>query len=182
MIQIHGKDYTEVPERVRQFHEKYPKGYFYTEMEYPTEDLVRAKTTVIPDLEQLHRYFVGHAEENRKHGKINSTNATENCETSAVGRALGFLNIGITTSIASAEEVEHAIHKQEGSTASPSAPGSSEDWNLEKAGATLVSLKGETKAIKDWDASARSWMAEKHANPMVKSAAKYYNEHEVPFA
>jgi hypothetical protein len=62
------------------------------------------------------------------------------------------------------------------------APQATEEWNLEKAGATLVSLKGETKAIKDWDASARSWMAEKHANPMVKSAAKYYNEHEVPFA
>ena len=61
------------------------------------------------------------------------------------------------------------------------APQATEDWNLEKAGATLVSLKGATKAIKDWDASARSWMAEKHANPMVKSAAKYYNEHEVPF-
>lgn len=182
MIQIHGKDYTEVPERVRQFHEKYPEGMIQTQVTYE-DKYVRCTANVWPDYKaNTSRFFTGHAEEDRTQGKINATNATENCETSAVGRALGFLNIGIVTSIASAEEVEHAIHKQEGAVTAPSALGSSEDWNLEKAGATLVSLKGETKAIKDWDASARSWMAEKHANPMVKSAAKYYNEHEVPFA
>lgn len=38
---------------------------------------------------------------------------TSNCETSAVGRALGFLGIGITEAIASAEEVENAITQQE---------------------------------------------------------------------
>lgn len=65
--------------------------------------------------------------------------------------------------------------------ASPSALGSSEDWNLEKAGATLVTLKGATKAIKDWDDSARNWMAANHKNPMVVSAVKYYIEHEIPF-
>jgi hypothetical protein len=119
MIQIHGKDYTEVPERVKQFHEKYPTGHFFTEVTYPTDDLVRAKTTVIPDRAFPERYFNGHAEESRKQGKINSTNASENCETSAVGRALGMLGIGIVSSIASADEVTHAIHKQEVSTTPP---------------------------------------------------------------
>ena len=37
---------------------------------------------------------------------------TSNCETSAVGRALGMLGIGVDTSVASAEEVENAINGQ----------------------------------------------------------------------
>ena len=48
--------------------------------------------------------------------QINKTSALENCETSAVGRALGWLNIGIDGSIASADEVENAIHQQEAHT------------------------------------------------------------------
>lgn len=65
----------------------------------------------------------------------------------------------------------------------PSASGSySASLTLESAGATLVTLKGATKQVKDWDASARSWMIENHKNPMVVSAVKYYIEHEIPFS
>ena len=44
---------------------------------------------------------------------VNSTSMIENCETSAWGRALGNLGIGIDTSVASAEEVETSINRQE---------------------------------------------------------------------
>ena len=54
----------------------------------------------------------GHAEERRAASRINQTSALENCETSAVGRALAFC--GITNdSIASAEEVAAAIEQQD---------------------------------------------------------------------
>lgn len=43
---------------------------------------------------------------------INKTSYIENCETSAVGRALGMAGFGIDTSIASAEEVQNAIANQ----------------------------------------------------------------------
>lgn len=142
MIQIHGKDYTEVPERVRQFHEKYPEGMIQTQVTYE-DKYVRCTANVWPDYNaNTSRFFTGHAEEDRTQGKINATNATENCETSAVGRALGFLNIGIVTSIASAEEVEHAIHKQEGSTASPSAPQSTTTAKCDKCASIMVPGKG----------------------------------------
>ena len=36
----------------------------------------------------------------------------ENCETSAIGRALGCMGIGVEDSFASANEVENAQHKQ----------------------------------------------------------------------
>ena len=44
---------------------------------------------------------------------INKTSYIENCETSAVGRALGMIGIGIDTSVASYEEVSNAIKQQE---------------------------------------------------------------------
>jgi len=43
---------------------------------------------------------------------INKTSYIENCETSAVGRALGMAGFGIDTSVASAEEVINAIENQ----------------------------------------------------------------------
>jgi hypothetical protein len=43
---------------------------------------------------------------------INKTSYIENCETSAIGRALGIAGFGIDTSVASAEEVQNAIANQ----------------------------------------------------------------------
>ena len=55
----------------------------------------------------------GHAHEVQGSSNINKTSYIENCETSAVGRALAMLGIGIDTSIASANEVTNAIAKQQ---------------------------------------------------------------------
>jgi len=54
----------------------------------------------------------GMAQEDKSSSRINQTSYVENCETSAVGRALGFLGIGIETSIATADEVGMAIAKE----------------------------------------------------------------------
>ena len=43
---------------------------------------------------------------------VNKTSYIENCETSAWGRALGNLGIGINESIASAEEVVSAVNEE----------------------------------------------------------------------
>jgi len=58
----------------------------------------------------------GYAQEEKATGFVNETSFVENCETSAVGRALGFLGIGIKDSIASADELVVAISKQKKST------------------------------------------------------------------
>ena len=55
---------------------------------------------------------VGTAEEIRNSNNINKTSAVENAETSSVGRSLGFLSIGIDTSIASYNEVANAVTQQ----------------------------------------------------------------------
>ncbi len=53
----------------------------------------------------------GLAEEVRGSTNINKTSALENCETSAIGRALAFFGLG-GTEIASADEVANAITQQ----------------------------------------------------------------------
>ena len=54
-----------------------------------------------------------------KQGDVNSTSYVENCETSAIGRAIGFLGIGATTSIASADEVLNAMAHQKAQQSQP---------------------------------------------------------------
>ena len=110
-IQIKGKDYIEVNERVKQFHIDYPNGSITTELIEMTDRFI-TKTTVIPDVKNPDRKFTGLAYEKEDSTFINKTSALENAETSSVGRSLGFLSIGIDTSIASYDEVANAVKQQ----------------------------------------------------------------------
>ena len=111
-IKIHGKDYVLVNERVQEFHRLYPNGSIRTDLVEFTDRFI-VKAEICPDVNDRMRIFTAYAYEMVGSSQINKTSALENCETSAVGRALGFLNIGIDGSIASADEVKNAIHQQE---------------------------------------------------------------------
>ena len=110
-IQIKGKDYIEVNERVKQFHIDYPNGSITTELIEMTDRFI-TKTTVIPDVKFPDRKFTGLAYEKEDSTFINKTSALENAETSSVGRCMGFLGLGIDTSIASYNEVANAVEQQ----------------------------------------------------------------------
>ena len=110
-IKIKGNDYVMVHERMKEFHRLYKNGSISTELIEMTDRFI-TKTTVIPDVKNPERYFTGIAYEKEDASFINKTSALENCETSSVGRALGWLNIGIDTSIASYDEVINAIEQQ----------------------------------------------------------------------
>jgi hypothetical protein len=84
----------------------------------------------------------GMAQEDKSSSRINQTSYVENCETSAVGRALGFLGIGVETSIATADEVDMAIKKQDSVPSQTSRPAPSEDDAFSKA---IEYLKGMSK-------------------------------------
>ena len=112
-VQIHGKEYITVDERVQEFHKLYPNGSITTELVEFTDKRVITKTTAIPDVDDVGRFFTGFAYEIVGVGNINKTSSLENCETSSCGRALGFLNIGLVGSIATADEVDNAIKQQE---------------------------------------------------------------------
>lgn len=108
---IKGKPYVEVKEKLKHFRKEY-KNYSLQ------SDIVSLETTDgttrvvikawITD-EEGFTIATGHAYEDKDSTFINKTSFIENCETSAWGRALGCLGIGIETSIASAEEMRNAI-------------------------------------------------------------------------
>lgn len=112
-VDIKGKEYAEVNQKVLGFRELFPAGYIITEILSHENGVVVMKATVGVDDKVL---STGIAYEKENSSFINKTSYIENCETSAVGRALSFLGIGIDTSIASAEEVRNAIKQQEKAT------------------------------------------------------------------
>ena len=101
---IKGKAYTEVNQRILGFRELYPNGTIETNI-LSNENGVCVMTAIIKD-EEGKVLATGHAFEQQGASYINKTSYIENCETSAIGRALGVLGIGAETSIASKEEIE----------------------------------------------------------------------------
>ena len=112
-IKIHGKDYVLVNERVQEFHKLYPNGSIRTDLIEFSDERFIIKAEVCPDVSDRMRIFTGYACELVSSSRINKLNALECAETSAIGRCLAFLNIGIDGSIASADEVQNAIHQEE---------------------------------------------------------------------
>lgn len=119
-INIHGKSYIEVKDRVAEFLRNYSNGRIVTEIVEATPEYITMRSIVTPECNQPERYFTGYAHEFRDDmtSKVNKTSMVENCETSAVGRALAFAGIGIIESIASADEVNKAVNH----TATPPRP------------------------------------------------------------
>jgi len=113
-VNIKGKEYVEVNERIKAFREMYPTGSIITEIISHQDGVVVMKATAIIDGHVGHVRATGHAYEKEGSTFINKTSYLENCETSAIGRALGSLGIGIDTSVASVEEVANAIKQQGG--------------------------------------------------------------------
>lgn len=110
-VDVKGKNYVEVNKRVMAFRELEPNGSILTEIISLENGVVVMKATVSSGEGQV--LGTGFAYEKESSSYINKTSYIENCETSAVGRALGFCGIGVDTSIASAEEVTNAINQQE---------------------------------------------------------------------
>ena len=106
---IKGKEYVEVNERIKYFREHEPDGSIITEMVSNENGVCIFKANVIVEGNVR---ATGYAYEKEGSTFINKTSYIENCETSAIGRALGIYGIGIDGSVASAEEVKNAINNQ----------------------------------------------------------------------
>lgn len=108
---IKGKDYAEVNQRIKAFRMVYPQGMIKTDIESLVDGVCVMRAEVYTDNGVL--LGTGTAYEKENSTFINKTSFIENCETSAVGRALGMAGFGIDVSVASAEEVQNAINNQE---------------------------------------------------------------------
>lgn len=123
---IKGKEYAEVNQRIKAFRMVYPEGTIETELVSNQNGIcifkawVYAKKVWVEDVGEESGYWkysqllgTGTAYEKEGSTFINKTSYIENCETSAVGRALGMAGFGIDTSVASAEEVANAMTQQD---------------------------------------------------------------------
>jgi hypothetical protein len=102
------KDYVEVNVRIEKFYDKYPDGRIITDLISWNDGVVVMKAFVYKDHETDKPIATGMAYEKEGSSFINKTSALENCETSAVGRALAMAGFEIKKSIASKEEVANA--------------------------------------------------------------------------
>lgn len=137
-IDVKNKNYVQVDKRVMAFRELEPNGSITSEIVSNDGGVVVMKATVCGGDGNI--LGTGYAYEKETASYINKTSYIENCETSAVGRALGFCGIGIDGSIASAEEVANAILNQ----------------NKEEE-----PKQGKPKANDNWDGNALATESEK---------------------
>ena len=117
--------YAEVNQRIKVFRMLYPEGAIETEMLSNENGVCVFKASVYEQVVEIDNPLTsastarkvllgtGHAYEKENSTFINKTSYIENCETSAVGRALAMCGIGIDKSIASAEEVINAVNNQD---------------------------------------------------------------------
>lgn len=113
-IDFKGKNYVMVNSRVTAFRKLFPEGFIHTDIISLDNGTVVMKAEV-GYYENGNKVILGTglAYEREQTSYINKTSFIENCETSAVGRALGFLALGNDDSICSAEELVNALKSQE---------------------------------------------------------------------
>lgn len=112
-IKLGTKGYAQVNQRIKAYRKVYPTGSIITTIEEIRDDYVRVRAEVRDENGSF--ISTGTASEmltgDSKKDYINKTSMIENCETSAVGRALGFAGFGVDTAIASAEDIEKSKQK-----------------------------------------------------------------------
>ena len=119
-INIKGKEYIPVNERLIELKKLHPNYSLISEIVSPTEksdQYVIIKASVLDEDGRV--LATGHAMELQKTKGVNETSHVENCETSAWGRALGCLGIGIEHGVASADEMGKTDRYQRPTTQTP---------------------------------------------------------------
>jgi hypothetical protein len=119
-VKIKGKDYVEVNTRIQYFRSSPQYRGWSLTSEFIEISNERAVIKALIKDHQDRLIASGLAYEKADSTYINKTSYIENCETSAWGRALGNLGIGIDTSVASFEEVSNASDQQEKKRGRPS--------------------------------------------------------------
>ena len=136
-----GKDYIEVNQRIKAFRMLYPAGAIKTELISNIEGMCIFRAEAFDEEGK----FLGSGTAYEKEGSsfINKTSYIENCETSAVGRALAMCGIGIDASIASKEEVENAKLNQSSKNEQPK-----EKSNEEKQADAVNEAESKIRVLK----------------------------------
>lgn len=152
-INIKGKEYVTVNERLKEFRNNFKDYSLVTEIVELGTDFATVKAAII-DNNGVTR-ATGLAREVVAKSPINKYAFLENCETSAMGRALGNFGIGIDDAICTAEELLVKMSQEEKPEKS--------DFAKEAAGAKAAQTKAINKAIA---AGASSYEQPKPQKPL----------------
>ena len=106
-------DYAEVAERLPLFWKDCPLGRINTEIVTDDGTRIVMKATLWADISHTVPTTTGYAEEVRGSSMVNKTSAIENCETSAIGRALANYQYQGSKKRASLEEMVK-VYRQDG--------------------------------------------------------------------
>ena len=108
-VNIHGKEYKTVSERINEFRNDHFDWTILSEVLMDDGESALVKATIMNEEGRV--ISAGHGKEYRQTSKMHQTSYVEIAETSAVGRALAFY-LYAGQEIASADEVASAIHAQ----------------------------------------------------------------------
>lgn len=120
-IDVKGNPYASVAQRIKAFRMLFPTGAIKTEIVSLENGVCVIHATVgynnegRTDGDRTEFVVLGEGTAYEKEGSsfINKTSYIENCETSAIGRALGMCGLGIDSDVASAEETQNAQLQQD---------------------------------------------------------------------
>lgn len=155
-INIHGKQYVEVSERVRYIREAHPDFRIVTELISMDGDSCLFKASLLNQDDEV--LATGHAYEEKSSSRINKTSHVENCETSAVGRCLAMYGVGIENSIASANEVLNAKANGKSNATSGKVPsGKVPSGNAEPSDKSVENLIRLIEAMSDINDLRQAW-------------------------
>mgnify|MGYP005813557847 CR=1 FL=1 len=140
-VTIHGKEYKTVAERLAEFHKDIvDHKSIITEIIQFKDGIVVVKAVV----KIGENVFCGHAYEDIGSSKINETSALENCETSAIGRALASSGYA-GTEFCSADELVTALNKQNAPSKPQKVDLSDDNWRD-----LTIGYKAEKKKDLTW--------------------------------
>ena len=169
-VNIHGKEYFTVAERLNELNKNVDGNYtLTTEMVYFRDGVVVFKANLLVN----ENNFTGHAMEKEGSSTINKTSFIECAETSAIGRALasaGYLG----SEFASADEVATAIANQ----GDPAPPTQSTEEASEKQMNYIKKLCAEKNI--DEDEYVIEGMTKKDASESIETLMNI-KQAEVPF-
>lgn len=144
-INIKGREYITVNERLKYFRsESKFNGWQIKESLIHIDEKEGIFKVTISDNKGV-KIASAHSQEYRDSNYINKTSFVENGFTSALGRALGYLGIGIDTSIASANEVQSAVKNQ--SAAKPKIKESKKWLTDAQFNATMKATKEQAEKV-----------------------------------
>lgn len=177
-VNIKGKEYVEVNERLKEFRYCFKDYSLTTEIIELTPDYCVLKA-VITDEKGIIR-ATGLAQESRDSSYINKTSYIENCETSAWGRALGNFGIGIDSAICTADELLMALNAQKEDKPAPKAEKTAkESFATVGSAVKAAATKAQKYELSDADIVAKaekSTYSDEEVAKKTQGAIEFFNE------